>query len=61
MTKKEYMKPVTEFDELDMDEQLLAYSVTTTGLDDENLSIPENNTSGDTWDDALSRQGAWSE
>ena len=61
MTKKEYMKPAIEFDEFDMEEELLAYSVGTAGLGDENLSIPENNTSGDTWNDALSRQGAWEE
>ena len=59
MRKKVYMKPAIEFDELDMEEQLLAYSVTTTGLDDDNLT--QDDASGDTWDDALSRQGAWSE
>jgi hypothetical protein len=47
--------------EPEMEQELLAYSVTSTGLDDENLSIPENNTSGDSWNDALSRQGAWDE
>ena len=62
MTKKEYMKPVIEFDELDMTEQLLAYSVQSTGLgDNDNLKQVEGETSGDTWDDALSRGGAWVE
>ena len=62
MTKKEYMKPVIEFDELDMTEQLLAYSVQSTGLgDNDNLKQVEGETSGDTWDDALSRREAWSE
>ena len=60
MTKKKYMKPVIELDELDMNEQLLVMSVTTSGLGD-NDELIQDNTSGDSWDDALSRQGAWSE
>ena len=62
MTKKDYMKPVIEFDEFDMEEELLAYSVTSTGLGDnteDNLTHDE--TPGDTWTDALSRRGAWEE
>ena len=62
MTKKVYMKPVIELDELDMNEQLLVMSVTTSGLgENDNLSIDTESASGDSWDDALSRQGAWSE
>ena len=64
MTKKEYMKPVIELDEFDMEEELLAYSVTSTGLGDnteDNLKQVEGETSGDSWNDALSRRGAWEE
>ena len=62
MTKKEYMKPVIEFNELDMTGELLAYSVTTTGLgDNDELIQDKNNLSGDSWNDALSRRGAWEE
>ena len=35
MTKKEYQKPVMEILEADLDQQILAVSVTTTGLDDD--------------------------
>lgn len=62
MTKKEYMKPVIELDEFDMEEELLAYSVTSAGLGDnteDNLTHDE--TPGDTWTDAMSRRGAWEE
>ena len=62
MIKKVYMKPVIELDEFDMEEELLAYSVTSTGLGDnteDNLTHDE--TPGDTWTDALSRRGAWEE
>ncbi|MBR3481178.1 MAG: hypothetical protein IKH32_10890 [Prevotella sp.] len=54
------MKPVIEFDELDMTGELLAYSVTTTGLGD-NDNLTQDETSGDSWNDALSRRGAWEE
>ncbi|MBR2237597.1 MAG: hypothetical protein IJ887_06945 [Prevotella sp.] len=60
MTKKEYMKPVIEFDELDMTGELLAYSVTTTGLGD-NDNLTQDETPGDSWTDAMSRRGAWEE
>ena len=59
MTKKEYMKPVIELDEFDMAEQLLAYSVKSVGLDNEEIKTVEE--TGDTWDDAMSRRGAWEE
>ena len=41
MTKKEYQKPVMEILEADLDQQILAVSVTTTGLDDDDLILPE--------------------
>ena len=58
MTKKEYMKPVIEFDELDISEELLVMSVTTTGLGD-GEELTQDETSGDSWGDALGRRGAW--
>jgi hypothetical protein len=60
MTKKEYMKPAIEFDEFDMEEELLAYSVGTAGLGTED-NLTHDETPGDSWNDALSRQGAWEE
>ena len=59
MIKKVYMKPVIALDEFDMEEQLLAYSVKSVGLDNEEIKTVEE--TGDTWDDALSRREAWSE
>ena len=41
MTKKEYQKPVMEILEADLDQLLLAYSVQTDGLDDDDLALPE--------------------
>ena len=62
MTKKEYMKPVIELDELDMEEELLAYSVTSTGLGDNTEdNLTQDETPGDSWNDAMSRRGAWDE
>ena len=58
MIKKAYMKPVIEFDELDMSEQLLVMSVTTTGLGD-GEGLTQDETSGDSWGEALGRRGAW--
>ena len=60
MTKKVYMQPTIALDEFDMSEQLLANSVTVTGLG-ENESIEKVDDTGDTWGDALSRRGAWEE
>ena len=45
--------------EVRMEQDLLAYSVTTTGLGETN-NLTHSETPGDTWDDALSRP-AWSE
>lgn len=53
MTKKEYQKPAMEILEADLDQQLLAYSVQSEGLgDNDDLSIDEDHKSGDAWDDA---------
>ena len=60
MTKKVFMKPVIEFDELDMSEQLLVMSVTTTGLGD-GEELRQDDTSGDSWGEALGRGSIWDE
>ena len=60
MIKKVFMKPVIEFDELDMSEQLLVMSVTTTGLGD-GEGLTQDETSGDSWGEALGRRSAWDE
>ncbi len=58
MTKKEYMKPVMEVIEADIEQQILAgsvTSVTTTGLDDDLiLPLPDDAepNGGSVWDDA---------
>ncbi|MBQ1486243.1 MAG: hypothetical protein IIZ44_07275 [Muribaculaceae bacterium] len=52
MTKKEYIRPAMELIEADTDQQLLAgslTSVTTTGLDGNNLELTEE--TGDSWTD----------
>ena len=52
MTKKVYQKPVMEILKADLDQQLLAYSVQTSGLDDDDLILPEDEEpkSGDPWE-----------
>ena len=55
MTKKEFQKPVMEAIELEHESQILAgsvTSVTTTGLDDDNLIHPSEDQSGDPWENA---------
>ena len=58
MIKKDYMKPTMKVFEADMDQQILAgsvTSVTTTGLDvEEELILPGEGlpTTGSIWDDA---------
>ena len=57
MTKKEYQKPAMEVEDIDMNAQILAGSVTsvsTTGLDDDDLALPGEGlpTTGSVWDDA---------
>ena len=56
MTKKEYQKPVMEILEADIEQQILAgsvTSVTSTGLDDD-LILPEDEEpkSGSVWEEA---------
>lgn len=56
MTKKEYQKPVMEVIEADIEQQILAGSVTsltTSGLDDD-LILPDNEEpkSGNVWEEA---------
>ena len=57
MTKKEYQKPVMEVIEADIEQQILAGSVTsltTSVLDDDNLALPDNEEpkSGSVWEEA---------
>ena len=57
MIKKEYQKPAMEVIETRMDQQILAgsvTSVTTSGLDDDDLKLPGEGlpTTGNIWDDA---------
>ena len=58
MIKKEYMKPVMEVIEADIEQQILAgsvTSVTTSGLDDEeDLILPDDEEpkSGSVWEEA---------
>ena len=62
MTKKAYMKPAMEVLETDVEQQILAgsvTSVTSTGLDDDNIGKGE--TPGDSWGDAMSRRSVWDE
>ena len=42
LPKQEYQKPVMEVIEADIEQQILAVSVTTTGLDDDVLALPED-------------------
>ena len=54
MTKKEYQKPVMEILEADIEQQILAGSVTsltTSGLDDD-LILPDDEEGGSVWEDA---------
>ena len=59
MTKKEYQKPVMKVKETDIEEQILAgyvTSLTTTGLDEDDLTLPEEEEEepmdGNIWEDA---------
>ena len=54
MKKQEYQKPVIEVMEADMEQQILAGSVTsltTSGLDDD-LILPDDEEGGSVWEDA---------
>ena len=57
LPKQEYQKPVMEVIEADIEQQILAGSVTsltTSGLDDDNLVLPddEEHKSGSVWEEA---------
>ena len=54
LPKQEYQKPVMEILEADLDQLLLAYSVQTDGLDDDNLALPDDEEpkSGSVWEEA---------
>ena len=52
MTKKDYLKPAMTVFEADVEEQILAGSVQTTGLGGEDLELDGT---GDSWGDAMSR------
>ena len=60
MTKKEYMKPEIQDMGILEESALLAYSVQSSGLGD-GEELTQDDTPGDSWDDALSRHGAWDE
>ena len=54
MKKKEYMQPEMQVIEIDFEQQILAgsvTSVTTTGLDDD-LILPDEDKSGNPWENA---------
>ncbi len=57
MIKKEYLQPAIRVCETETEEQLLAGSVTATGLSDDNLTQDE--TPGDSWNEAMSRRNVW--
>ena len=57
LPKQEYQKPVMEVIEADIEQQILAGSVTnltTSGLDDDDLTLPDDEEpkSGDVWEEA---------
>ena len=60
MTKKEYMKPEIQDMGILEESALLAYSVQSSGLGD-GEELTQDDTPGDSWNDALSRHGAWDE
>ncbi|MBR6189118.1 MAG: hypothetical protein IKQ58_10170 [Prevotella sp.] len=60
MTKKEYMKPEIQDMGILEESDLLAYSVQSSGLGD-GEELTQDETPGDSWDDAMSRRGAWEE
>ena len=54
MTKKDYLKPAMTVTDIELNVQILAGSVQTTGLGGEDLTQDE--TPGDSWNDAMSRR-----
>ena len=60
MTKKEYMKPEIQDMGILEESALLAYSVQSSGLgDDEELT--QDDTPGNSWDEAMGRGSIWDE
>lgn len=54
MIKKKYMQPALEITQAEVDE-IIAVSMTsvqTSGLDDDNLNIDDDNLDGNPWEDA---------
>ena len=60
MTKKDYMKPEIQDMGILEESDLLAYSVQSSGLGD-GEELTQDDTPGNTWDDAMSRRGDWDE
>ena len=57
LPKQEYQKPVMEVIEADIEQQILAGSMQTTGLGE---GLTQDDTPGDSWNDAMSRgNGGW--
>ena len=54
MTKKDYLKPAMTVSEIDMNIQILAGSVQTTGLDGDDLT--QDGTPGNSWNEGMSRR-----
>ena len=62
MTKKEYMKPEIQDMGILEESDLLVYSVQSNGLGEgEELSQDKDNSSGDSWGEALGRSSIWDE
>ena len=60
MTKKEYMKPEIQDMGILEESDLLAYSVQSSGLGD-GEELTQDDTPGNSWDDAMSRGSIWDE
>ena len=60
MTKKEYMKPNVKAMGILEESELLAYSVKSSGLG-ENEELKQDGTSGDAWGEAMGRHSVWDE
>ena len=60
MTKKDYMKPEIQDMGILEESDLLAYSVQSSGLGD-GEELTQDDTSGDSWGEALGRGSIWDE
>ena len=58
LSAKYYLQPEIEVMEPEMEQELLAYSVTSEGLG-EKLTHDDTTPSGNSWDEALSRRSVW--